>query len=95
MKAIVFALFAGIAAAGAQEFIAPATQRRDIVPQVSEPRPSIEGIVKEVFETRRPWQMVNPLAPASYGSGQRFVSRDFGPGTPVHSAGVVVAGFEW
>ncbi|MDX2079375.1 MAG: hypothetical protein SFU53_01190 [Terrimicrobiaceae bacterium] len=95
MKAVLFVLLAGMAVASAQEFIAPTAPRREIVPEVSEPRPSIEGIVREVFEKRRPWQMVNPLAPASYGSGQRFVSRDFGPGTPYHSSGVVVAGFEW
>jgi len=63
--------------------------------QAVETRPSIEGIVKNVFETRRPWQMVNPAAPAHYGSGQRVVSKDFGGGTPVHSAGVVVLGVEW
>lgn len=84
-----------MAAASAQEFIAPGGARREIVPQVVEPKPSIEGIVKEIFVTKRPWQMINPVAPKIYGSGERFVSRDFGPGTPVHSQTVTVAGVEW
>lgn len=93
-------LFAvGLLTAGplsAQEFIAPDVPRREVVPiEVIEPRPSIEGIVKEIFVTKRPWQLVNPAAPARYGSGQRMVSKDFGSGTPYHSSGWIVAGVEW
>jgi len=79
----------------AQEFIAPGEVRREVVP--TEPvqlRPTIEGIVKEIF-TKKPWQLVNPVAPASYGSGEKMVSKDFGPGTPYHSSGWIVAGVEW
>ncbi|GAB4179820.1 MAG: hypothetical protein Fur0032_20590 [Terrimicrobiaceae bacterium] len=60
-----------------------------------QPRPSIEGIVKDIFTTRKPWQSINPAAPASYGSGEKNVSKDFGPGTPVKSAGLIVFGVEW
>lgn len=81
----------------AQEFVAPKTETQQIVPN-TEPvklRPSIEGIVKQIFVDKKPWQLVNPVAPAKYGSGQKVVSKDFGPGTPYHSAGVVVLGVEW
>ncbi|HEY5705254.1 MAG TPA: hypothetical protein VIS96_06745 [Terrimicrobiaceae bacterium] len=79
----------------AQEFIAPDQERREIVPVEALPqRPTIEGIVKEVF-TKKPWQVVNPAAPPEYGSGQKMVSKDFGGGTPFHSAGLVVASVEW
>ncbi|HEY5814421.1 MAG TPA: hypothetical protein VIT23_17430 [Terrimicrobiaceae bacterium] len=79
----------------AQEFIAPGVERREVVPVApAQVRPSIEGIVKEVF-TKKPWQLVNPLAPASYGSGQKMVSHDFGPGTPYHSSGLIVASVEF
>jgi hypothetical protein len=86
-------LFAG--SLSAQEFIAPVEERREIVP-VAPPqlRPTIEGIVKEVF-TKKPWQLVNPAAPAHYGSGKRMVSKDFGRGTPFHSTGLIVASVEW
>ena len=88
--------FLGVGTLCAQEFISPVPQRREVVPtEIIEPRPSIEGIVKEIFVTKKPWQMVNPAAPASYGSGEKVVSRDFGPGTPYHSTGVVVFGVEW
>ena len=79
----------------AQEFIAPEEEPTEIVPvEPVQQRPTIEGIVKEVF-TKKPWQVVNPAAPARYGSGKKMVSKDFGPGTPFHSTGLVVASVEW
>jgi hypothetical protein len=88
----------GLLSAGslyAQEFIVTEEERPEIVPVEPAPlRPTIEGIVKEVF-TMKPWQLVNPAAPAQYGSGQKMVSQDFGPGTPFHSTGLVVASVEW
>jgi hypothetical protein len=51
-------------------------------------------MVKEIF-TKKPWQAVNPLAPKSYGSGEKLVSRDFGPSTPYHSQTLTVVGVEW
>jgi hypothetical protein len=86
-------LFAG--SLSAQEFIAPEQEPSEIVPvEPLRQRPTIEGIVKEVF-TKKPWQVVNPVAPAQYGSGKKMVSKDFGPGTPFHSTGLVVASVEW
>lgn len=84
-----------VPAAMAQEFLAPQGPRRKIVPIVVKPNPGIEGILKDIFVTRKPWQAVNPLAPASYGSGAKMVSRDFGPGTPHHSTTLTVLGVEW
>jgi len=80
----------------AQDFIVPLPETREIEKVEVEPtRPSIEGIVKDIFETRKPWQLVNPAAPASFGSGEKNVSKDFGPGTPVKSSGLIVFGIEW
>ena len=97
MKAFIVMLLGAASLAQAQEFIvAPSrpTERSVIVESVS-PRPSIEGIVKEIFVTKKPWQMVNPAAPAHYGTGEKNVSQDFGGGTPFKSTGVVVVGVEW
>ncbi len=80
--------------ATAQDFVAPAGRHREIVGEIQTPKPSIEGMVKEIF-TKKPWQAVNPLAPQSYGSGEKLVSRDFGPGTPHHSQTLTVVGIEW
>jgi hypothetical protein len=98
MKTALRSLVIGLLAMGtlsAQEFVAPEVERREVVP--AEPvqlRPTVEGIVKQIFTTR-PWQLVNPMAPASEGSGERMVSQDFGPGTPHHSTGLIVASIEF
>jgi hypothetical protein len=98
MKNALRTLMIGLLSIGtvaAQEFVAPEAERREVVPaEPAERGPSIEGIVKEIF-TKRPWQLVNPAAPPEYGSGRRMVSRDFGPGTPHHSTGLIVASVEW
>jgi hypothetical protein len=80
----------------AQEFVAPTAPRREITTEERiELRPSIEGIVKEIFVTKKPCQMINPAAPAKYGTGEKNVSKDFGAGTPFKSTGLIVAGVEW
>ena len=94
MKTFFLALLAGCATSLAQDFVAPAGRHREIVPELGETRPTIEGMVKEIF-TRKPWLAVSPLAPKSAGSGERFVSRDFGPSTPNHSRTLTVVGVEW
>jgi hypothetical protein len=95
LKTLVIGLLFG-GSLSAQEFIAPEEEPQEIVPvEPVERRPTIEGIVKEVFVTKKPWQLVNPAAPAKYGTGEKMVSKDFGPGTPYHSTGWVVASVEW
>jgi hypothetical protein len=98
MKTALRTLVVGLLAVGtlsAQEFIAPEEEAREVVPAPpAERRPTVEGIVKEIF-TKKPWQLVNPVAPASYGSGEKMVSQDFGAGTPYHSTGLIVASVEF
>lgn len=80
----------------AQDFEVILPEDREIETIEVEPtKPTIEGIVKDIFETRKPWQLVNPAAPASFGTGEKNVSKDFGPGTPVKSTGLIVFGIEW
>jgi len=96
MKSAFGILAATVIGVHAQDFVAPLPEPAEIVP-MEEPdlRPSIDGIVAAIFTTRKPWQLVNPAAPKEYGSGERLVSKDFGGGTPVKSAAVVVLGVEW
>jgi len=83
-------------AACAQDFVIPAPKQREIVrEQPIETKPTIEGIVRDAFVTKKPWQLINPAAPAKYGTGQKNISRGFGPGTPFQSTGWIVAGVEW
>ncbi len=94
MKLILLTLFACTAGVVAEDFIAPQGTQREIVPTIEQTKPTIEGMVREIF-TRKPWQAINPLAPKSYGSGEKFVSKDFGPATPVHARTLTVVGVEW
>lgn len=80
-----------------EEFIAPRSPDREIVeellPQQDTSRPSIEGIVAELFKNRNPLQMINPLAPATYGNGKKNVSwSEKEPGKP---KGFILFGIEW
>jgi hypothetical protein len=69
----------GLSAGGAfaQEF----TNVPKAAPQAIPPRPAIEegsnsSILHKVFTAPRKYQLVNPGAPASYGSGQQVVAAD-------------------
>jgi hypothetical protein len=71
-----FFLLALAAPVLAQDFVAPAQPRREIKPPA--PRPvtpldpdsAIEGVVAAAFQSRQPWQLINPLAPKGYGDGR-------------------------
>jgi hypothetical protein len=79
-KHLLFALaMLGFTAGGAfaQEF----TNVPKAAPQAIPPRPAIEegsnsSILHKVFTAPRKYQLVNPGAPATYGSGQQVVSAD-------------------
>lgn len=91
---LVFA--AGTGSLSAQdEFIAPQAPEREIeeVPFEDTSRPSIEGIVAEVFKNKKPLQLINPLAPKRYGNGEKTTSwSENEPGKP---KGFILFGFEW
>lgn len=53
---------------------------------------TIEGIVAQVFKNKQPLQLINPLAPAKYGSGDQNLSRDPVTGRP---EGFIVLGIQW
>ena len=55
----------------------------------------IDGIVKQIFDVEKPWQLLNPAAPASYGTGEQNVSKDTVAGTPHHSVTLTIVGVEW
>lgn len=99
MKKAYLSLILGLAAVpvlNAQDFVVTTPQNEEIISEVRiTPRPTIDGIVKDIFEMRKPWQAVNPAAPTKYGTGEQYVSKDFGPGTPFHSTGLVLASVKW
>jgi hypothetical protein len=88
------ALILPLASGLAQDFIAPTAIQREITAEAPELKPTIDGIVTQIF-TDKPWQAVNPAAPASYGTGEKNVSKDFAGGTPFQATGLTVVGVEW
>ena len=76
-------------------FIAPNTSRPETDTNVvAKPAPyDIAGIVAQAFKTKKPLQLVNPLAPAKYGDGHDAVSWD--PDKPEKPKGIILFGIQW
>jgi len=79
----------------AQDFVATQGREREIATKAPELKPEIDGMVKQIFDVGKPWQLLNPAAPASYGNGQQNVSKDTVTGTPHHSVTLTLVGVEW
>ena len=96
MKACVFfSILILPASLMAQDFVAPQAREREIATQAAELELGIDGIVKQIFDVEKPWQLLNPAAPATYGNGAQNVSKDTVTGTPHHSVTLTVVGVEW
>ncbi len=94
MKALVVVTLGMVAAtASAQDFSVSQVHQDVPVVRAPEVRPSVEGIVKEIFDEKKPWQLVNPAAPKSYGDGEKTVSySEKDPGKP---KGFILFAVEW
>lgn len=92
---MVAVLLAWVVPAGAQEFVVSDVREEFVVSEPGGEAMTIDGIVRQIFDERKPWQLVNPAAPAEYGTGEENVSEDEAGGTPVRARGLVVFGFEW
>ena len=79
----------------AQEFVAPQAPRREIVKDVPTLGPSIDGMVRQIFEVEKPWRLLSPLAPEKLGTGEKNVTKDTGGGTPHEAKTLTVVGVEW
>lgn len=84
-------LIALLVAAGncaAQDFVAPRQPRREVAaPQAPitplDPDSAVEGVVAAAFQSKQPWQLINPLAAKGYGDGRYLVSwSEKEPGKP-------------
>lgn len=96
MKTLLFpaALALSIATGFAEDFVAPAGVQREITTEAPELKPTIDGIVLQIF-TDKPWQAINPAAPESYGTGEKNVTKDIAGGTPYQASAITVVGVEW
>ena len=55
--------------------------------EIAGPRPDItySGIIPEAIKSENPLELINPFAPAEYGSGEQNLSPDI---TPLHEPGL-------
>lgn len=80
MKILLIALLAGlVTTASAQELTAPIGPQKPVRAMPTPPpvalRPKVEGVVPRAFGPgRNPLQMLNPWAPARYGTGEQSLA---------------------
>ncbi len=76
------------------EFVAPRKAKRAIQKKIEkEPVIELNGSAVKAIQSKQPWQMVSPFAPASYGNGQTMVSED--PDELGRPQGLVLFGIQW
>jgi len=90
MKTLIIAILAAlVTTASAQEFRAPIGRQKPVRAMETPPpvSPKIEGVIPKAFGAgRNPLQMLNPWAPARYGTW--FENTTFDPNHPVKWQGI-------
>lgn len=82
-------------AASDASFVAPKPKKAKVetVPLEKAPAVEVTGVVKQAVETRKAYQLVNPLAPEKYGNGEDDISWD--PDNPDKPKGIILFGLQW
>ncbi len=76
------------------EFVAPKKLKRTPPKKVEqESLIKLDGSLTKAVKSKQPWQMVSPLAPASYGTGEDMVSKD--PDEEGRNEGLLIFGIQW
>ncbi len=77
------------------DFVAPRPRvpKPETFPIQKPATPDITGIVAQAFKMKKPFQMINPMAPAKYGDGADNVSWD--PDKPEKPKGFILLGIQW
>lgn len=76
------------------EFVAPKKLKRTPPKKVEqESLIKLNGSLTQAVKSKQPWQVVNPLAPASYGIGEQNVSQD--PDEVGRNEGLLIFGVQW
>lgn len=71
----------------------PAKPKVDTTPVEKPSAYDISGVVQQAFKMKKPLELINPLAPASYGDGSEDISWD--PDNPEKPKGIIVLGIQW
>lgn len=76
-------------------FVAPKPKKPKVenIPIEKEPAVKVTGVVKQAVDTKKAWELINPLAPDKYGNGEEDVSWD--PDNPDKPKGIILFGLQW
>lgn len=76
-------------------FVAPKPKKTKVENNQVEKEPAVDvtGVVKQAVDTKKPWQLINPLAPAKYGNGEEDVTWD--PDNADKPKGIILFGLQW
>ena len=76
------------------EFVAPRKKTRPVQQKVEKESPiRMDGILVKAVQSKRPWELVSPFAPESYGNGEEMVSDN--PDELGKQNGLILFGVEW
>lgn len=90
------AMGCGVGAGLAQELVAPLPEDDlPILPSPEERRAAVEGIVVDIFNVKKPWQLVNPAAPKEYGDGRTNRTVSYSEEFPGKPKGFIVLAVEY
>lgn len=76
-------------------FVAPKPKKAKVesIPLEKSPTVEVTGVVKQAIDTKKAYQLVNPLASDKYGNGEEDVSWD--PDNPDKPKGIILFGLQW
>ena len=76
------------------QFVAPRKKNRAVRKILeAEPPVRMKGILVKAAQSKRPWEVVSPFAPDSYGNGEEMISED--PNELGKENGLILFGVEW
>ncbi len=66
-------------------------------------RPNLGGVIPQLIRLKKPWELINPFAPAEYGNGSANTTKDYTDANPVKGKpydpakpkGIIVFGITW
>jgi hypothetical protein len=76
------------------QFVAPKRKAHAIQKKVEkESLVTPDGILTKAYQSKRPWEMLSPFAPESYGTGEEMISEN--PDQLGKQNGLIIFGIEW
>jgi len=76
------------------QFVAPRKKNRAVQKILeAEPPVRMKGILVKAVQSKSPWEIMSPFAPASYGNGEEMISED--PNELGKENGLILFGVEW